>query len=39
MYKDDRGQTVVFDDLTKVPARYRDRAIEVRPGDNSKKPQ
>src|SRR5206468_2500975 len=30
IYKDERGQTVVFDDMSKVPARYRDRAVEVR---------
>jgi type III secretion system (T3SS) inner membrane Yop/YscD-like protein len=39
IYKDERGQTVVFDDMSKVPARYRDRAVEVRPGDSLKKPQ
>ncbi len=31
MYRDDRGQVVVLDDLEKVPARYRDRAVEIRP--------
>jgi hypothetical protein len=33
IYKDDRGQLVVFDDMDKVPARYRDRAVEVRAED------
>ncbi len=31
IYKDERGQSVVLDDLDKVPARYKDRAIEVSP--------
>jgi tetratricopeptide (TPR) repeat protein len=39
MYKDDRGQVVVLDEMEKVPARYRDRAVEIRPSDNVKKPQ
>lgn len=31
MYKDDNGRTVVLDDMDKVPARYRDRALAVQP--------
>lgn len=31
IYKDDRGQLFVLDDMDKVPARYRDRAVEVNP--------
>ena len=30
MYKDDRGQLFVLDDKDKVPARYRDRMVEVK---------
>jgi len=37
IYKDDRGQVVVLDDMDKVPARYRDRAVEIRPVDAQKK--
>jgi hypothetical protein len=33
VYKDDRGQLFVLDDIDKVPARYRDRAVEVRASD------
>ena len=29
MYKDDRGQLFVLDDKNKVPARYKDRMVEV----------
>jgi hypothetical protein len=36
MYKDDRGQVVVLDEMDKVPARYRDRAVEIRPVDAKK---
>ena len=31
IYKDERGQLFVLDDMDKVPARYKDRAIEVLP--------
>jgi hypothetical protein len=31
IYKDDNGRTVVLDDMDKVPARYRDRALTVQP--------
>jgi tetratricopeptide (TPR) repeat protein len=31
IYRDDRGQQVVLDDLDKVPARYKDRALVVDP--------
>jgi type III secretion system (T3SS) inner membrane Yop/YscD-like protein len=31
MYKDDNGRTVVLDEIDKVPARYRDRALTVQP--------
>ncbi len=31
IYKDDSGRTVVLDDMDKVPARYRDRALTVQP--------
>lgn len=31
LYKDDRGQLFVLDELEKVPARYRDRAVVVEP--------
>ncbi len=36
MYKDDRGQVVVLDEMDKVPARYRDRAVEIRPVEAKK---
>jgi len=35
IYKDDRGQLFVLDEMEKVPARYRDRAVEVH-GDEKK---
>ena len=31
IYKDDKGQLFVLDDMDKVPARYKDRALEVNP--------
>ena len=31
IYRDDRGQLFMLDELEKVPARYRDRAVEVKP--------
>jgi len=31
MYQDDRGQLYVLDEMEKVPARYRDRAVVVQP--------
>ncbi len=31
LYRDERGQLFVLDDMDKVPARYRDRAVEVQP--------
>jgi hypothetical protein len=31
MYKDERGHLFVVDDMDKVPARYRDRAVTVKP--------
>jgi tetratricopeptide (TPR) repeat protein len=31
LYKDDRGQLHVLDEMEKVPAKYRDRAVEVQP--------
>jgi type III secretion system (T3SS) inner membrane Yop/YscD-like protein len=31
IYRDEKGQTVVVDDIDKVPARYRDRAVTVLP--------
>jgi len=31
MYKDDAGQLYVLDEMDKVPARYRDRAVEINP--------
>ncbi|MEA2627484.1 MAG: eukaryotic-like serine/threonine-protein kinase [Candidatus Binatota bacterium] len=31
MYKDERGHLFVFDDMDKVPSRYRDRAVTVKP--------
>jgi hypothetical protein len=31
MYKDDSGQLYVLDEMDKVPARYRDRAVEINP--------
>jgi Inner membrane component of T3SS, cytoplasmic domain len=34
MYKDDAGQLYVLDEMDKVPARYRDRAVEISPKAN-----
>jgi len=31
LYRDEKGQLFVLDDMDKVPARYRDRAVEVQP--------
>jgi hypothetical protein len=34
IYKDDKGQLFVLDDMDKVPARYKDRALEVNPAQS-----
>lgn len=31
IYKDEKGQLFVLDDMDKVPAKYKDRAVEVNP--------
>ncbi len=36
LYKDDRGQLFVLDEMDKVPSRYRDRAVVVEPAGASK---
>jgi hypothetical protein len=38
MYKDDSGQLFVLDEMDKVPARYRDRAVEISPKPNPASP-
>jgi len=34
IYRDERGQLFVLDDMDKVPSRYRDRAVEVLPAQS-----
>jgi tetratricopeptide (TPR) repeat protein len=36
IYRDEKGQLFVLDDIDKVPARYRDRVVEVQPAAPSK---
>jgi hypothetical protein len=38
IYRDDNGQLYVLDDMDKVPARYRDRAIDIKPSTNPRQP-
>ncbi|MBI2962996.1 MAG: hypothetical protein HYY35_04520 [Deltaproteobacteria bacterium] len=38
IYRDDNGQLYVLDEMDKVPARYRDRAIEINPVQNPAQP-
>lgn len=38
IYRDDNGQLYVLDEMDKVPARYRDRAIEINPSPNPAQP-
>ena len=37
IYRDDKGQLFVLDDMEKVPSRYRDRAVEVNPAPPPKR--